>query len=56
MYHDYINPTANTELLLATGPLMVIALTVAINLLTQKIPAFTAMIIGTLITSLDLSS
>jgi POT family proton-dependent oligopeptide transporter len=48
----FISATADTELLLATGPLMVILLTVAINLLTQKIPAFTAVIIGTLITSL----
>ncbi len=36
--HDYINPKTDTELLLITGPLMVILLTVAINLLTQKIP------------------
>jgi proton-dependent oligopeptide transporter, POT family len=50
--HNYINPLTDTELLLATGPLMVILLTVAINLLTQKIPAFTAVILGTLITSL----
>ncbi len=50
--HDYINPRTDTELLLITGPLVVIALTVAINLLTQKIPAFTAIILGTLITSL----
>ena len=50
--HDYINPRTDTELLLVTGPLVVIALTVAINLLTQKIHAFTAIILGTLITSL----
>ncbi len=50
--HSYINSQADTELLLATGPLLVILLTVAINLLTQKIPAFTAVILGTLITSL----
>lgn len=50
--HNYINSQADTELLLATGPLMVILLTVAINLMTQKIPAFTAVILGTLITSL----
>ena len=36
--HDYINPKTDTELLLITGPLMVILLTVVINLLTQKIP------------------
>jgi dipeptide/tripeptide permease len=50
--HDYINPATDTERLLVTGPLMVICLTVAINLLTQKIPALTAVILGTLITSL----
>jgi POT family proton-dependent oligopeptide transporter len=50
--HNYVNASANTELLLATGPLVVITLTVAINLLTQKMPAFTAIIFGTLITSL----
>ena len=50
--HDYINPKTDTELLLITGPLMVILLTVVINLLTQKIPALTAVILGTLITSL----
>jgi len=50
--HAYVDPHANTELLLATGPLVVITLTVAINLLTQKIHAFSAIILGTLITSL----
>ncbi|MGC2112320.1 MAG: MFS transporter [Candidatus Korobacteraceae bacterium] len=50
--HAYVDPQANTELLLATGPLVVITLTVAINLLTQRMHAFTAIILGTLITSL----
>jgi POT family proton-dependent oligopeptide transporter len=50
--HAYVNPHADTELLLATGPLVVITLTVAINLLTQRLHAFNAIIIGTLITSL----
>jgi proton-dependent oligopeptide transporter, POT family len=50
--HAYVDPRANTELLLATGPLVVITLTVAINLLTQRLHAFNAIIIGTLITSL----
>ena len=48
----FIDPKADTERLLATGPLMVILLTVAINLLTEKVPAFSAVIVGTLITSL----
>jgi proton-dependent oligopeptide transporter, POT family len=50
--HDYISPTLDTELLLMTGPLVVIALTLVINILTQKIPALTAITIGTLITAL----
>jgi MFS family permease len=50
--HDYINPNTDTELLLVTGPLVVIALTVVINLLTQRIPAFSAIILGTLLTAL----
>ncbi len=50
--HDYVNPHTDTERLLVTGPLMVIALTVVINIFTQKIPAFTAIILGTLMTAL----
>jgi POT family proton-dependent oligopeptide transporter len=50
--HDYINPHTDTERLLVTGPLIVIALTVAVNILTQKIPAFSAVILGTLMTAL----
>jgi len=49
--HDYVNPRADTELLLVTGPLVVISLTLVINLLTQKIHAFTAIILGTLLTA-----
>ncbi len=50
--HDYINPQTNTERLLVTGPLVVIALTLAINIFTQKMRAFSAVILGTLITAL----
>ncbi len=50
--HDYINPHTDTELLLVTGPLVVIALTLVINILTQRIRAFTAIIVGTLLTAL----
>ncbi len=35
--HNYINPTIDTELLLMTGPIVVIALTVVITLLMQKV-------------------
>ena len=50
--HDYVNPNADTALLLATGPIVVILLTMAINILTQKVRALNAIIAGTLITSL----
>jgi POT family proton-dependent oligopeptide transporter len=47
--HDYVSPGADTEKMLSTGPLVVIALTVAISVLTQKTAAFRAVILGTLI-------
>lgn len=49
--HDYVDTRADTELMLVTGPLVVISLTIALNLLTQKMQAFTAIILGTLVTS-----
>jgi proton-dependent oligopeptide transporter, POT family len=50
--HAYIDPQADTELMLATDPLVVIAFTVAVSMLTQKVRAFTAITAGTLISSL----
>ena len=50
--HDYINPQIDTERLLATGPIVVILLTVIITALMRKVPALTAIAIGTLITAL----
>jgi len=50
--HDYIDPKADTSFMLGTGPVMVISLTVAIGLLTQKIPAFRAVTLGTLVSAL----
>ncbi len=50
--HGYVSPTIDTELVLATGPIIVILFTVALNVLTQKIRALTAITAGTLITSL----
>jgi POT family proton-dependent oligopeptide transporter len=47
--HDYINPKTDTELLLVTGPLTVIALQMVMSLLTRKIPAFRAITLGTLV-------
>jgi len=49
---DYIDPKADTSFMLGTGPIMVIALTVVIGLLTQKIPAFRAVTLGTLVSAL----
>jgi proton-dependent oligopeptide transporter, POT family len=47
--HDYINPATDTERMLSTGPLVVIALTVAISVAMRKMAAFRAVIFGTLI-------
>lgn len=50
--HDYVNPKTDTELMLVTGPLVVISLQMVVSFLTQKIPAFRAVILGTLISGL----
>ncbi|MGA9568112.1 MAG: MFS transporter [Candidatus Korobacteraceae bacterium] len=50
--HDYVNPQIDTERLLATGPIVVILLTVVITLLMRRVPALTAIALGTLITAL----
>jgi proton-dependent oligopeptide transporter, POT family len=50
--HDYVDGKADTERMLSTGPLIVIAFTVMFSVLTQKIPAFRAVILGTLISML----
>src|SRR4030081_1465948 len=49
--HGYINPHADVELILITDGLTVICLTLAVNFLIRKIPAFQAVIVGTVITS-----
>jgi len=51
--HAYVNPDANVERILVTDGLTVICLTLAVNLLTRKIPALQAVILGTLITSVS---
>ena len=48
----YIDPKADTELLLVTGPLAVICLTVLISLATRKIASVKAVTLGTLMSSL----
>jgi POT family proton-dependent oligopeptide transporter len=51
--HGYISSTADVELILVVDGLTVICLTLAMNYLTRKVPAFTAVILGTVITSLS---
>ena len=48
----YIDANADTELLLATGPIVVITLTVIANVLMQKMPAFRAIVLGTFISGI----
>jgi dipeptide/tripeptide permease len=50
--HDYINAGTDTEFMLITGPLIVIALTMAMSILTRKMPAFHAIVLGSLVSSL----
>jgi POT family proton-dependent oligopeptide transporter len=47
--HDYVDGKADTESMLSTGPLIVIAFTVMFSALTQKMTAFRAVVLGTLI-------
>jgi proton-dependent oligopeptide transporter, POT family len=47
--HDYINPATDTERMLSTGPLVVIALTVAISVVMRKMAPFRAVVVGTLV-------
>jgi predicted MFS family arabinose efflux permease len=47
--HDHVDPRADTEKMLSTGPLVVIAFTVLFSVLTQKMSAFRAVVLGTLI-------
>ena len=49
--HEYVDPNANTEMILIADPLIVITLTVAVNALTRSIPSFRAIILGTLVTA-----
>jgi predicted MFS family arabinose efflux permease len=49
--HRYINANADVEIILVTDGLTVICFTLAVNYLTRKIPAFPAVILGTVITS-----
>lgn len=48
--HNYIDPKADTELILVADPLTVISLQMVVSFLTKRVPAFRAITIGTLIT------
>ena len=48
---SYIDPNANTALILATDPIVVIFFTILIGFLTKKLHAFHAIVLGTLISS-----
>ena len=50
--HRYIDANANVEKILITDGATVIALTLVMNFLTKRIPAFYAVILGSVITSL----
>jgi proton-dependent oligopeptide transporter, POT family len=50
--HNYVDPRADTELMLITGPLTVIAFQLLASFLMKRIPAFRAVTLGTLISSL----
>ncbi|MGH7737815.1 MAG: MFS transporter [Candidatus Tyrphobacter sp.] len=47
----YVNPNANTAMILMTDPLIVIFCTVAMSALTRRISPFSAIVIGTVVTS-----
>jgi predicted MFS family arabinose efflux permease len=51
--HGYINSHADVEMILVVDGVTVICLTLLVNFLTRKIPAFPAVILGTVITSLS---
>jgi proton-dependent oligopeptide transporter, POT family len=51
--HNYVDSKADVELILVTDGVTVICLTLLVNYVIRKIPAFQAVILGTLITSLS---
>jgi POT family proton-dependent oligopeptide transporter len=48
----YVNPNADVDLLLSVDAIVVICFQIAVTYITRKLPAFTAMTLGLLITSL----
>ena len=51
--HDYVSSSADTARLLATDAITVILLQVVVSLLTKRLPAFRAIILGTLISGVS---
>ncbi len=51
--HNYVNKNMDVELVLVTDGTVVITCTILVNYLTRKIPAFRAIILGTLIAGLS---
>jgi len=51
--HHYINANADVEMILVTDGLTVICFTMAMTALTRKIPSFTALILGTVVSSVS---
>jgi proton-dependent oligopeptide transporter, POT family len=50
--HDYVDSTADTERMLSIDPIVVIAFTVAFSVMTRKMSAFRAVVLGTLVSML----
>ena len=50
--HDYVSPLANTEALLSWDSITVISLQLVVSILTQKMPSFLGITLGTLISGL----
>jgi len=51
--HNFVDANANTEWILITDPIIVITCTVALNAMTRRMRSFTAIIWGSLITSIS---
>ena len=50
--HDYVSPKSNTEMLLMWDSLTVISLQMVVSIVTEKMPAFRGIMLGTLISGL----
>jgi len=50
--HDYVDSSADTERMLSIDPIVVIAFTVAFSVMTRKMSAFRAVVLGTLVSML----